>query len=609
MSIETSKETSMSNLLEQASLVLIPSGYKEDVVYSEIPLDGSGDMVFTRSSNGTRINSAGLVEVVPWNLVQYSEDFTNAVYSKYNNITATADQTSAPNGTTTADKIGLSTASTTFPNLAQDAQYIVGQVYTFSVYFKKNTVNFGKIRVGGTAFASSTNSPLFNLNTGVIVSGTGTIENVGGGWYRCTITATADTSAAGGFAIDLPDSTGVWSGSSVYNVNDSIFAWGFMSNIGSTAKPYFPTTDRLNVPRLTYQNGGGGCPSLLLEKQSTNVNTYSEQFDNVGWSLSGVTVSANQTTSPDGTQNADKLIESSANVLHEIYQAQSLTNGVTYTNTIYAKSAERTQIAINFVSGGFGQGANVIADLSAGTLGTVSNYGSVTGSTATITNVGNGWYRISLTMTPATTTTFYADYSPALNGNITYQGNGTSGVFIWGAQIEQSTYPTSYINTTSASATRVKDLAYNTSATSLIGQSEGVLFCDFNLPSIESDVDYPFIVDLFGSTGYRFGFARYPNGGVHIYMQNNFSAQFTYNTTQLTGRFKLALGYKANDCVIYLNGTLLQTITSATIPATSGIAFNAIDNNGAYNSQSQINQCVLFKTRLTNAELASLTTL
>jgi hypothetical protein len=59
----------MSNLLEQASLVMIPSGYKEDVVYSEIPLDGSGDLQFTRSSNGTRVNSAGLVEVVPWNLV------------------------------------------------------------------------------------------------------------------------------------------------------------------------------------------------------------------------------------------------------------------------------------------------------------------------------------------------------------------------------------------------------------------------------------------------------------------------------------------------------------------------------------------------------------
>jgi len=604
----------MSDLLNSASLVMIPSGYKEDIVYSAVPTDGSGDLSFTRSSNGTRINSAGLVEVTPWNLVTYSEDLTNGAW-QLASATIGANATTAPNGTTTAESF---TSSVTLANhVVYQLLGYTGGSYTYSVYVKKANSRYVYIKLVGDA--SQWVAAVFDLNDGTLTKSeatgwtglTASSESVGNGWYRLIVSGSGATSVNFNVGIQYtntatPSFSAYADASFTGTGTIDYYIWGAQLNIGATAKPYFPTTDRLNVPRLTYQNG---CPSLLLEKQSTNLVLYSEQFDNVGWSLSGVTVSANQTTSPDGTQNADKLIESSANVLHEIYQAQSLTNGVTYTNTIYAKSAERTQIAINFVSGGFGQGANVIADLSAGTLGTVSNYGSVTGSTATITNVGNGWYRISLTMTPATTTTFYADYSPALNGNITYQGNGTSGVFIWGAQIEQSTYPTSYINTTSASATRVKDLAYNTSATSLIGQSEGVLFCDFNLPSIESDVDYPFIVDLFGSTGYRFGFARYPNGGVHIYMQNNFSAQFTYNTTQLTGRFKLALGYKANDCVIYLNGTLLQTITSATIPATSGIAFNAIDNNGAYNSQSQINQCVLFKTRLTNAELASLTTL
>ena len=72
----------MSDLLNSASLVMIPSGYKEDVVYSQIPTDGSGDMAFTRASNGTRVNSAGLVEVTPWNLVEYSEDFTNGFWQK-----------------------------------------------------------------------------------------------------------------------------------------------------------------------------------------------------------------------------------------------------------------------------------------------------------------------------------------------------------------------------------------------------------------------------------------------------------------------------------------------------------------------------------------------
>ena len=74
----------MSTLLEQASLVLIPSGYKEDTVYSVIPSNGSGDMSFTRASDGTRINSDGLVEVCPWNLLTYSEQPTNAAWIKQN---------------------------------------------------------------------------------------------------------------------------------------------------------------------------------------------------------------------------------------------------------------------------------------------------------------------------------------------------------------------------------------------------------------------------------------------------------------------------------------------------------------------------------------------
>ena len=106
----------MSTLLEQASLVMIPSGYKEDVVYSQIPTDGSGDLTFTRASNGTRINSAGLVEVCPWNLLQYSEDFTNGFWNKAitgsATFTVTANQTTAPNGTTTADLISITRSST-----------------------------------------------------------------------------------------------------------------------------------------------------------------------------------------------------------------------------------------------------------------------------------------------------------------------------------------------------------------------------------------------------------------------------------------------------------------------------------------------------------------
>ncbi len=96
----------MSTLLEQASLVMIPSGYKEDIVYSQIPTDGSGDLSFTRASNGTRVNSAGLVEVCPWNLADNSENLTLwGSYAVSGTITRTANYATAPNGTMTATRI------------------------------------------------------------------------------------------------------------------------------------------------------------------------------------------------------------------------------------------------------------------------------------------------------------------------------------------------------------------------------------------------------------------------------------------------------------------------------------------------------------------------
>jgi hypothetical protein len=255
----------MSDLLNSASLVMIPSGYKEDVVYSAVPTDGSGDLSFTRASNGTRVNSAGLVEVTPWNLLEQSETFDNAYWQKAN-VTVSANATTAPNGTATADKIISSAVNDEHLIYYFESTYF-NQVVTLSAYVKKADYRYAIIR-------SYTNGnyqiSVFDLNNGVVegqVLGASTIESVGNGWYRISTTF---TTPAGTFGVQYG-----FSATPTYSYlgdgTSGNFLWGAQLNIGSTAKPYFPTTDRLNVPRLTYQNGGGGCPSLLLEKQSTNL--------------------------------------------------------------------------------------------------------------------------------------------------------------------------------------------------------------------------------------------------------------------------------------------------------------------------------------------------
>ena len=92
----------MSSFYTDASLVMIPSGYKDQKVYCAKPVDGSADLTFSRASNATRVNSSGLVEKVRTNLALYSEDLTNAAWTNFN-MTISANATTAPNGTTTAD--------------------------------------------------------------------------------------------------------------------------------------------------------------------------------------------------------------------------------------------------------------------------------------------------------------------------------------------------------------------------------------------------------------------------------------------------------------------------------------------------------------------------
>jgi hypothetical protein len=582
----------MSDLLNKASLVVIPSGYKEDTVYSVVPSDGSGDLSFTRASNGTRVNSAGLVEVCPWNLAEYSEQFDNSFWTK-NNCTVTANNTTAPNGTNTADLI---TSTSTSETGVYYLPSVIG-TNTWSIYAKKGTGRYLWINTNFPNIAAK-----FDLEDGVIVGtplsgATPSIESVGNGWYRCIITS---NTAENRFTVFITNNT--TTNDLTSSVGLSYYIWGAQLNIGATAKPYFPTTDRLNVPRLTYQNGGGGCPSLLLEKQSTNVMLYSEQFDNAAWTAFRSSVTANATTSPDGTINAEKLIQQSgANDGGGIFQSLTIANATAYTYSFFAKAA-----GYNFT---YARVSNSPSDftawfnLSTGVVGSTA-----AGVTSTIVPYGNGWYRCSMTFTSVGISATPHIYIANSNGSDqTPSADGVKGIFAWGAQLEASSYPTSLINTTSASATRVADACSKTGISSLIGQTEGVLFADVDLTLNENAAG---ILGVFG-TGvtfvYLFKAANTNTINANVYINSIEQANMTY-TLPSAGRYKIAVGYKANDFVLYVNGVQRAADNSGSVPACTDLR---IDEVPTYNilANSKHNQVALFKTRLTNAELASLTTI
>jgi hypothetical protein len=550
----------MSTLLEQASLVMIPSGYKEDVVYSAVPTDGSGDLSFTRASNGTRVNSAGLVEVCPWNLAQYSEDFSNAVWTLAN-VTVTANDITAPNGTLTADKFTISVNGC---DVKQTISVLPNTVYTWSFYV-----------YGGTALGQQgrfydntnlTNIEYYNYSSSVVL----------GAWVKIERTF---TTPSGCYEIQA------WVLAATSTIG-TMWAWGCQLNIGSTAKPYFPTTDRLNVPRLTYQNGGGGCPSLLLEKQSTNLCVQSNAFNTSPWvsgSVSGTNpvITANYGISPDGTQNAVRIQLARQNVVNsysQIYQYPiNITSGQPYTWSVYLKSLSGTP--------------------------TISIIGDFGRPPVTLTSE---WVRYTGTATAAAPQT---QLELAILGSDYATGNSLSADFLaYGYQIEQSSYPTSYIPTTSASATRVADACSKTGISSLIGQTSGSVFFDFTVDTISAQTSDPVLWYMKdGGIGERY-VELYSNGDL-VYAEIS-AAGLIANITKsalTVGRHKCAIAYATNDFVFYVDGVQIGTDTSGTPDgySTFGLQYYL----SGYTGQQKVNQAAIFKTRLSNSELQSLTTL
>ncbi len=588
----------MSNY-DDASLIMYPSGYKEDKIYSLKPTDGSGDLTFTRASTATRVNSAGLVEVVPLNLVQNSETFSGGWTTA--NLSISANTTTAPNGTTTADTITEDT-STTRKILYTDPTIVANQEITLTIYVKKNTLQYVRLIANDLAENFRWFGAQFDLTALTYTSATGSngnatftsasITDAGNGWYRIAVSGTINTTSllfgifpSNGATLSSSDDRG---GNTYLGTGKTAYIWGAQLNIGSTAKTYFPTTDRLNVPRIDYT--GGGCGSLLLEKQSTNLVNYSEDFTNGYW-ISSASITANTVNSPDGTQNADTVVFASNN---QLYNGTVRTSG-NYSLSVFVKKGNNRYFSIQLETAVFAYQAIYDLDTT-----TVTN--TTANTTASITDFGGGWFRVTVMNTTAAIITF-TTFQAALSGTIITNGAGT--YYLWGAQLEASSYKTSYIPTVASSVTRLADVASKTGISSLIGQTEGVLFADFNFEQ-KGDTSGNVVILLRGSSSEAYIYltssnvqADFISGGIQCSILGSIGA---------VGRKKIAFAYKQNDFALYMNGVQIGTDSSGTVGSLTALTIGSYDSPG-YVLNSGINQAALFKTRLTNAELASLTTI
>lgn len=195
--------------------------------------------------------------------------------------------------------------------------------------------------------------------------------------------------------------------------------------------------------------------STLLEGARTNLCTKSQEFGDAAWSATRASVSANAATAPDGTLTADKLVEdSTAANTHNLQRTSNIVvvDATKYATTIFAKAAERSWIRLRE---GVGVTADAYFNLGTGAVGTVAGTGT---PTARIEPLGNGWYRCDLMWTSSGTAAQIRIDLATGDGGASYNGDGVSGVYLWGADMEAGAFPSSYIPTTTAAVTRNADV-------------------------------------------------------------------------------------------------------------------------------------------------------
>ena len=360
-----------------------------------------------------------------------------------------------------------------------------------------------------------------------------------------------------------------------------------------------------NVPRLDYSDGT--CPSLLLEPTATNIITYSEDFSNVAWIKTGVSLTSGF-VSPDGTTNAFKLVEDTSNSSHRVYKT-GLSNGASaskeFTYSIFVKKSEVNWFLLKTVINGQSVTVNVWFDLVNGVLGTQTN------GTGKIESYGNDWYKCSINITTDATATSLNTYGYLADGNNSenYVGDGTSGVYIFGAQLEENSYATSYIPTQGTTQTRVADTATGSGSSTVINSTEGVLYAEISALSNATSVRGISLSD--GSSDNRVYIHFTSDTNIRTQVRVGGVNQVVINSTQtLTNLNKIAFVFKQDDFALWINGVEVAIDTSGNTYSSNTLTVLSFDDGGGGNNfYGKVKSLQVYTTALSDAELTSLTTI
>jgi hypothetical protein len=595
---------------------------------------------FTRASTG-RYYDGVTVAKAEENLFLYSQQFDDSYWSKTDAV-VTANSTAAPDGTTTADTIteGTSGNQSVARNVAVSA---ANAVVVFSIFVKKSANNDWVRMVIGDQANVGTNfiRGWFDVNAGVVGSvttgGTGassaiSIVSVGNGWYRCILTGGLTNTSAYSMSIRSASAD-----ASTTVVSDATyFLWGAQLEQRSAVTAYTATTTQpitnyipvllaapAGVARFDHVPTTGVSQGLLIEEQRTNFCLDSQNLaagdrgSSTGWyAITRASITSNAVVAPDGTLTGNKIVANTDNNTHFAVSrttAGSTTNTNPITFSGYLKAGELTTGSFLIIEGTtYSRNSVVYFDLSAGTATTPSTANGAASASATITPVGNGWYRCTLTVTLGGTDTRVEARVYPTNSTTTqtFVGNNFDGIYAWGFQIEAGAFPTSYIPTTTTALTRNADVASmtETNFSSWFNASEGTVYAEGLSNSSSISATILAISDGSNNNRYQLG------TGASNTVWNPFVVTSGTTVALLTQSVsfppqtnaKIIMAYKTNDFSATTAGTSVTTDTSGNLPVVDRLLLGS-SGSGTISWNSHIRRIAFYPQRLANAQLQALT--
>jgi len=368
----------------------------------------------------------------------------------------------------------------------------------------------------------------------------------------------------------VKNANGTYTG--VFTASQShLYIQGVNSFIGSIDNVSVKESTRNDLARVDYTDG---TSSLLAEPQRTNLVTYSEDF--TSWNqIQSITLTANSTISPSGDNNGTKFLSTNNN--SKVRATFSVVSGTTYTFSVYCKNIDATIIRL---------------------LG----YDGANSFTNTVTSEVNTstWTKVSLIFTAANT-------SPSGQVQIARDLPNGESLFFWGAQLEESSYATSYIPTSGSTVTRVQDQYEKTGISNKINSTEGVLFVELeNITGTDATNKMISITD--SSTTNKISLFVSSNQ-ISVESSGSGTNLGIYSKALQSGFNKIAVKFKVNDCALWVNGT---EYTDTSFAAFSSSTLNALvfdRGDGTQDFFGKVKQIQVYKTALTNAELITLTTI